>query len=143
MAGSSTTSYTVHSRDGHKVFGFLKTAREFAQKKANDTGVSVGIYQNGGKGRAKSWTVTPKRSNPLFSFKRYYVSCDGKKFGPYLTKAKANSVAVKIARVLDKPAKILGQAKAAANPKRKRPVKRAKRTTTKRRTVKRTTRRRR
>jgi hypothetical protein len=61
----------------------------------------------------------PKRKrtiNPLGLFKKYYVTCDGKKFGPFKTMAKAKSTAEKIARVLDKPAKIMG---ATANPRRK------------------------
>ena len=66
----------------------------------------------------------PKRKrtiNPLGLFKKYYVTCDGKKFGPYKTMAKAKSTAEKIARVLEKPAKIMG---ATANPRRKATVKR-------------------
>ena len=58
----------------------------------------------------------PRKRNPLSLFKKYYVTCDGKKFGPYKTMAKAKSTAEKIARVLDKPAKIMG---ATANPRRK------------------------
>jgi hypothetical protein len=61
----------------------------------------------------------PRKVNPLGLFKKYYVTCDGKKFGPFKTMAKAKSTAEKIARVLDKPAKILGQAGTTANPRRK------------------------
>ena len=117
MAGTSTTSYSVHSQSGYKTFGYLKKAKEFAQRMANETGVSVGIYKNGGSG---SWTMRPKKTNPFGLFKKFYVTCDGKKFGPFSTRAKANKTAVAIARVLDKPAKILGEAKTTANPKRKR-----------------------
>ena len=58
------------------------------------------------------------RTNPFSPFKKYYVTCDGKKFGPYSTMAKAKKVAETVARVLDKPAKILGQAGAATNPRK-------------------------
>jgi hypothetical protein len=51
------------------------------------------------------------KANPLFSIQSYYVKCDGKTFGPFKTKAKAKKVAVAVARVLDKPAKIYGKAK--------------------------------
>lgn len=63
------------------------------------------------------------RRNPFSLFKKYYVTCDGKKFGPYHTMAKAKKVAETVARVLDKPAKILGAVKSTTNPsvrKRKR-----------------------
>lgn len=61
-AGTGTTSYSVHSSKGYKTFGYLKSARAYAQTEANNQGTSVGIYQNGGKG--KSWTITPKKANP-------------------------------------------------------------------------------
>jgi hypothetical protein len=50
-----------------------------------------------------------RTKNPFLHFHRFYVSCDGKKFGPYITKAKARKVAMTMARVMDKPAKILGE----------------------------------
>jgi hypothetical protein len=59
-----------------------------------------------------------RKANSLF--RNFYVMCDGKKFGPYKTKAKANKVALVVARVLDKPAKILAQPKSMTNPRRKR-----------------------
>lgn len=54
-------------------------------------------------------------------FKNYYVKCDGKTFGPFKTKAKADKTAQAIARVLDKPAKVMGQPKSmrVTNPRRK------------------------
>lgn len=65
------------------------------------------------------------RTNPFPSlFKSYFVICDGKQFGPYKTKAKAESVARNVARVLDKPAKVMGQVKGksrtSTNPVRRR-----------------------
>lgn len=115
MAGTSTTSYSVHSNAGYKTFGYLKSAKVYAQAEANRTGVSVGIYQNDGRG--KTWSIRPKKQkNPFGLFKNYYVTVDGKKFGPYKTKAKAQKVGVVMARVLDKPAHILGEAKKKSNP---------------------------
>jgi hypothetical protein len=62
----------------------------------------------------------PKRKRKANSlFKNFYVMCDGKKFGPYKTKAKANKVGLVVTRVLDKPAKIMAQPKSMVNPKRK------------------------
>lgn len=59
--GESTTSYTVHSSAGQKTFGYLKSARVFAQAEANRLGTSVGIDQNRHDGkRAKHWEVRPK-----------------------------------------------------------------------------------
>lgn len=67
------------------------------------------------------------RRNPLSLFKKYYVTCDGKKFGPYHTMAKAKKVAETVARVLDKPAKILGAATTRTNPSIRKTKKRMKR----------------
>lgn len=87
-----------------------------------------------GKWRLKwvsSNSMRPKKVNPLFSFKKFYVTCDGKKFGPFTTQAKAKKVAETVTRVLDKPARIMGaatnpkrKATRKANPKRKAPAKR-------------------
>lgn len=66
--------------------------------------------------------VRGRGRNPIPGFKRLFVVCDEKKFGPYRTMTKAKSMALKVARVLDKPAKIMGEARktaaAATNPRR-------------------------
>ena len=60
--GMSTTSYTVYLDKGAKVFGYKEQAKKFAQQRANETGLSVGIYQNLKGGRFGSiTTVRPKR----------------------------------------------------------------------------------
>ena len=62
--GESTTSYTVHSSAGRKTFGYLKSARVFAQAEANRLGTSVGIDQNRHDGkRTKHYEVRPKGMN--------------------------------------------------------------------------------
>lgn len=70
--GSSTSSYTVQSSAGHKVFGYLKQAKIYAQAEANRLGTSVSIFQNRYDGkRPKSYMVLPKRSaNPASSMPR-------------------------------------------------------------------------
>lgn len=105
--------------------------RAKAQKIADRTGKPVTLLQPFSiptrTGRMRTgWTaydtVYPRKSNPSFPslFKKYYVTVDGKKFGPYRTMAKAKKVAVTVARVLDKPAKIMGAAQAkVTNPKRR------------------------
>src|SRR5579864_5946950 len=56
--------------------------------------------------------VRGNRRNPLPSlFRNYWVMCDGKEFGPYKTRIKADTMAMNVARVLDKPAKVFGQPK--------------------------------
>lgn len=62
VRGMSTTSYTVYLDKGAKVFGYKEQAKKFAQQRANETGLSVGIYQNLKGGRFGSiTTVRPKR----------------------------------------------------------------------------------
>ncbi len=65
MAGTSHTSYIVYPSQGSpKSFGYLKSAKAWAQTKANESGVTSIIYLQGGK-RSKTWHVRPKKSaNP-------------------------------------------------------------------------------
>jgi hypothetical protein len=67
------------------------------------------IRQYGGGQKEIEKLEGGRTKNPFLHFHRFYVSCDGKKFGPYITKAKARKVAMTMARVMDKPAKILGE----------------------------------
>lgn len=72
--GTGTSSYTVYpSKGSPKTFGYLKSARAWAQEAANRDGVSAIIY---GAGR-KTWHVAPKRtSNPArTSIKHWCPSC--------------------------------------------------------------------
>lgn len=63
-AGTSTTSYTVHSGSARKVFGYLSKAKAYAQAEANILRTSVGIDQNRHDGkRGKHWEVRPKMGN--------------------------------------------------------------------------------
>lgn len=105
--------YLVRSPKGYRRFKHLRTARVFAEKMERDYPKhgKVPVLVDGGPG-SPAFVVAPEsRTNPLFSFQSYYVKCDGKTFGPYKTKAKAKKVAVSVARVLEKPAKIYGKAK--------------------------------
>jgi hypothetical protein len=107
-------------------FRKLITAKKRAQAIANRLNKTVYVdhYDSPGGFKTGETIVTPlsrTRRNPAFPslFRNYYVICDGKKFGPFKTKAKADKVAVTVARVLDKPAKVMGQPKSKANPSSK------------------------
>ena len=66
--GTGTTSYIVYPSQGSpKSFGYLKSARVWAQTKANESGVTSIIYAQGGKGGP--WHVSPKKSNPASRLK--------------------------------------------------------------------------
>ena len=143
------TSYFVSKSAAARYYkdyeGDLESAKHAVETKLREGSIHIGrpplkagqrlSTTDGGK-RYMIVEENTVRRNPLFSFKKFYVTCDGKKFGPFKTKAKADSTAEKIARVLDKPAKVLGEVKGATNPKRKRKATR-KRVTKRKRTTKR------
>lgn len=116
-----STKYVV------EVYGSPKPSYASTMASAHKKGVALAkkygknLYYVTDAISARTETFQATRKNPFGLFKSYYVICDGKKFGPFKTTAKAKKLAVSMARVLDKPAKIMGAAKSASNPKKRKP----------------------